>query len=334
MTPARTPVIAITGYLGAGKTSLLNHLLRQPGARLGVIVNDFGQLNVDATLLSGQVDAAVPISGGCLCCLPDAGGLDDALASLADPRLGLDAILVEASGVANPLTLAGLIHASGVRGVRPAGVIEVIDAVEHRRTIGSWLQPPARYRAATLVAISKADLVGEEDRDAVLAEIRAVVRERNPEVGFVLAHHGRIDPALVFDIAAREDAQPMLPLVDAAAVGHVHARSASVQVPGPISASALVDLLENPPTGAYRIKGRVSVRGARSAWGYDVHLVGRRVHVEPRVSAPPVGELVAIGLDLDAAAAQVRLDAVAATAGDGPDVNGLNRLQRYRRLSA
>ncbi|MFF0973213.1 UNVERIFIED_CONTAM: GTP-binding protein, partial [Kocuria sp. CPCC 205295] len=76
---ARVPVIALTGHLGAGKTSLLNHLLRAPGARLGVVVNDFGELNVDAALVSGQVDEAASISGGCLCCLPDAGGLDEAL---------------------------------------------------------------------------------------------------------------------------------------------------------------------------------------------------------------------------------------------------------------
>ncbi|WP_278858192.1 GTP-binding protein [Kocuria palustris] len=56
---ARVPVIALTGHLGAGKTSLLNHLLRAPGARLGVIVNDFGELNVDAALVSGQVIDAV-----------------------------------------------------------------------------------------------------------------------------------------------------------------------------------------------------------------------------------------------------------------------------------
>ncbi|WP_240930329.1 GTP-binding protein [Isoptericola sp. BMS4] len=58
---------------------LLNHLLRQPGARVGVVVNDFGDVDVDAGRVTGQVDEPAAISGGCLCCLPDAGGLDDAL---------------------------------------------------------------------------------------------------------------------------------------------------------------------------------------------------------------------------------------------------------------
>ncbi|MFP3589350.1 GTP-binding protein, partial [Paraburkholderia sp. SIMBA_055] len=88
--------------LGAGKTTLLNHLLRAPGARLGVVVNDFGAINVDAALVTGQVDEAAAISGGCVCCLPDSGGLDEALEKLSDPRLRLDAIIIEASGATDP----------------------------------------------------------------------------------------------------------------------------------------------------------------------------------------------------------------------------------------
>ena len=99
---AAIPVIALTGYLGAGKTSLLNHVLRAPGARIGVVINDFGELNVDAALVTGQIDEPASITGGCICCLPDEGGLDDALERLTDPRLGLDAIIVEASGLADP----------------------------------------------------------------------------------------------------------------------------------------------------------------------------------------------------------------------------------------
>jgi len=96
------PVIALTGYLGAGKTSLLNHVLQAPGARIGVVINDFGEINVDAALVTGQVDEPVSIAGGCVCCLPDDGGLDEALEKLTDPRLALDVIIVEASGLADP----------------------------------------------------------------------------------------------------------------------------------------------------------------------------------------------------------------------------------------
>lgn len=175
----RVPVIAITGHLGAGKTTLLNHVLRAPGARIGVIVNDFGALNVDAALTSGQIDEVAGISGGCLCCLPDAGGLDDALKKFAHPRLQLDAIMVEASEAADPVALARLLHFSAVDGIRFGGIVEVIDAVEHFRTVDTWPDPPMRYAAATLVVIGKTDLLPAGERERRIERIGRRVRQRN-----------------------------------------------------------------------------------------------------------------------------------------------------------
>ncbi|ROR95894.1 G3E family GTPase [Salana multivorans] len=353
--PDRVPVVAVTGYLGAGKTSLLNHLLRRPGARLGVVVNDFGELNVDAALVAGQVDEAAAISGGCLCCLPDAGGLDDALERLAQPRLRLDAIIVEASGAAEPLALARLIRFSGVERVRPGGVIEVVDAVAHADTVDVRPEPPARYAAATLVVVGKTDLLPAGERDGVVARIRARVRERNPVAPIVVARRGAVDPALVFDAASDSDPVDELPiarLIREAASGegeghdhggdhtghghghdHVAALAASVRLAGPVSPSELVDLLEDPPPGAYRLKGRVRVRGPRAERGYVVNVVGRSVNVARLTPPPPTGELVAIGVDLDLDAARARLAAVAEATAERPDAGGLRRLSRHRRLS-
>ncbi len=337
-TTGRLPVVAVTGFLGAGKTSLLNHLLRRPGARLGVVVNDFGALNVDAALVTGQVDAAA-ISGGCLCCLPDAGGLDDALERLVDPRLRLDAVLVEASGIAEPLALARLIRYSGVDRVRPGGIVEVVDAVEHFRTVDVLPEPPARYAAATLVVIGKADLLPPEERDAVVARIRARVAAQNPRVTVVVAKGGAIDPALVFDAAGEEDPPDQLPIGALLREGHhghgdhAHAASVSVPLPRPVSPRTLLALFEDPPVGAYRMKGRVRVQEARGARGYAVHLTGRMIHVSPLPEPPVRGELVAIGPELDTSAAQRRLDAVAGSDPGGPEAAGLRLLHRYRRLS-
>ena len=139
---AAVPVILLTGYLGAGKTSLLNHLLRDPDSRVGVVVNDFGSLNVDAALVAGQVDEPIPISGGCVCCLSDTSALEDALASLAQPRLELDAIIVEASGIAEPLILARMVSQWGRHRFHLAGVIDVVDALMHGETVS----PPISAR--------------------------------------------------------------------------------------------------------------------------------------------------------------------------------------------
>lgn len=335
----RVPVIALTGALGAGKTSLMSHLLRAPGARIGVIVNDFGEMNVDAALVTGQVDEAAAISGGCVCCLPDTGGLDAALEKLAHPRLNLDAILVEASGIADPVALGRIVRFSGVERVRLGGIIEVVDAVEHFRTVDTHPEPPLRYAAATLVVVGKTDLLGAAEADAVIERIRERVAMRNPAAMVVVAPHGRIDPSLVFDAATSEEPDDELPLARLLREEshehrhHVHARAVSVRLAAPVSPSALVDLLEAPPAGAYRMKGRVRVRGPRAERGYLVNVVGRTVHVAPLAEPPAPGELVAIGMDLDPTATQERLDEVVSAPATRPDGAGLRRLQRYRRLS-
>jgi G3E family GTPase len=338
--PARTahrvPVIALTGHLGAGKTSLLNHLLRRPGARLGVIVNDFGVLNVDAALVSGQVDQAAAISGGCLCCLPDAGGLDDALENLSRPQLKLDAIIVEASGIAEPLALERLIRLSPVQTIRAGGMVEVIDAVEYFSTVDTFDLPPARLSVPTLVVIGKADLLPEAEREQRINQIIARIRSVNTRAQCIVAERGAIDPDLVFDAAEQEDPPDQLPIAQlireqyAEAHDHTHVKSVSTEVGSSIDPGALVELLENPPAGAYRMKGRVSVAGPEGPVGYRVDVVGRFIDVARLTRRPQPGELVAIGTDLVEDEARARLDEVMSMPdGPLPPSIGLRRLERY-----
>lgn len=196
---AAVPVILLTGYLGAGKTSLLNHLLRDPDSRVGVVVNDFGSLNVDAALVAGQVDEPIPISGGCVCCLSDTSALEDALASLAQPRLELDAIIVEASGIAEPLILARMVSQWGRHRFHLAGVIDVVDALMHGETVDTASAPPVRYAATTLVVVNKLDAIPADQREAVVEAIRSRVHERNPRAHVTGTVFGRLDPQLVLD---------------------------------------------------------------------------------------------------------------------------------------
>ncbi|MBK0419047.1 GTP-binding protein [Leucobacter sp. CSA1] len=342
------PVIALTGHLGAGKTTVLNHLLRRPGARVGVVVNDFGAINVDAGLVTGQVDEAASIAGGCICCLPEAGGLDQALSRLTEPRLRLDAVIVEASGAAEPLALARLIRSSGAEHARPGGLVDVIDAVEHFRTVDTGGLPPARYAAASLVIANKMDLLPPEQRETRLAELTARVRERNPVAPVVPTERGAIDPALVFDVAEAEDPPDQLPiaaLLRSLETGHdghghdaplhEHASAVTARADGPADAGAILDLLEDPPRGVYRLKGCVAVRTPRGGRRYLFNLVGASIHVAPAPprSADGADALVAIGPELDEAEVGARLAAALAPA-DRAAAAGLRRLQRYRRLSA
>ena len=338
------PVIALTGYLGAGKTSLLNHVLRAPGARIGVVINDFGDVNVDAALVTGQVDEPVSIAGGCVCCLPDDGGLDEALEKLTDPRLGLDAIIVEASGLADPVAVSRMIRFSGVERVRPGGVVDVIDALTHFTVVDRGGLPPARYGAASLVVVNKLDQLPEHTRAAEVERIEARVRERNPHAHVVGAIGARIDPALLYDVSESDEGPGQLTFRelllgtddDTAAHAddhdHVHAASVTVTSAGCIDPGTLVDLLEQPPAGVYRLKGTVAVRYRDRPRNYVVNLVGTSIHVATAAPTAQANCLVAIGTHFDTD--QVRASVEAALRPyDGSVTAGLRRLQRYRRLS-
>jgi G3E family GTPase len=336
------PVIALTGYLGAGKTSLLNHVLQAPGARIGVVINDFGEINVDAALVTGQVDEPVSITGGCVCCLPDDGGLDDALEKLADPRLALDVIIVEASGLADPVAVSRLIRFSGVERVRPGGVVDVIDAATHFDVVDGGGAPPARYGAASLVVVNKLDQIPEADRATALERIETRVRERNPHVHVVGTTGARIDPTLLYDVSDADLGSGQLSfrelLLDAAssdhhAHGHVHAASVTSTSDGGVDPGALLDLLEEPPAGVYRLKGTVAVRYRGRTRSYVVNVVGSSIHV---ATAPPTARtncLVAIGTHVDVDGTRTRMQAALRPHDGIVAAAGIRRLQRYRRLS-
>ncbi|MFE3935831.1 CobW family GTP-binding protein, partial [Streptomyces goshikiensis] len=98
------PVVVLTGFLGSGKTTVLNHLLaNRGGTRIGVVVNDFGSIEIDAMSVAGQVgDSMVSLGGGCLCCAVDGSELDAYLEKLAPPPHPHDRFGLLACGLAEP----------------------------------------------------------------------------------------------------------------------------------------------------------------------------------------------------------------------------------------
>jgi G3E family GTPase len=145
----RIPVVVVAGFLGSGKTTLLNHLLTTArGTRIGVVVNDFGAIGIDAMTVAGQVDSTVSLSGGCLCCAVDVTELDGMLARLDSQ---VDVIVVEASGLAEPQAMVKLVLGSENPRIAYGGLVLLVDAAEFPDDLARHL------KVADLVVLNKVD---------------------------------------------------------------------------------------------------------------------------------------------------------------------------------
>ncbi|EUA66888.1 cobW/HypB/UreG, nucleotide-binding domain protein [Mycobacteroides abscessus subsp. bolletii 1513] len=153
------PVTIVSGFLGAGKTTLLNNLLRNTlGVRIGVVVNDFGAINIDAMLVAGQVDSTMTMSNGCLCCSADDDELGGMLTTLAGRDI--DAIVIEASGLAEPLPLVRMVLAATAedRRIGYGGLVTVVDTAQYEDVAVRHPEIAQHLDLADLVVLNKIDL--------------------------------------------------------------------------------------------------------------------------------------------------------------------------------
>ncbi|MBQ1161096.1 GTP-binding protein [Streptomyces sp. A73] len=360
----RIPVVVLAGFLGSGKTTLLNHLLRRArGTRIGAIVNDFGSIEIDAMAVSGQVDSMVSLGDGCLCCAVDTSDMDEVLDVLARPAAGMDVIVIEASGVAEPETLIRMVLASGSPHIVYGGLVEVVDAAEFEAVRARHPELERHVGAADLLVLNKADRVPDERRAALRAELRRL----SPGTPVVPATFGRVDPALLFDRVRRERPPIEQLSFDSLLYGdgdndgdgeehghvtvgdesehgcggeeshaaHLHAAYESVEFVSdrPLDPRRFLDFLDARPDGLYRIKGYLDFGAADPANVYEVHAVGgflRFAPERPSRSKERRTELVMIGSGVDGAALHDGLSAcVVAPEGPGPDERAMWGVLRY-----
>lgn len=158
-------VTVVAGFLGAGKTTLVNHLLEHAdGRRLGVMVNDFGALNIDQSLINERRDDLITLSNGCVCCSLQ-GELSSSIESLiARKGQQLDHLLIECSGVSDPERVVNVLYYPRIRSkARLEGVITLMDAALDYDALSPALRHlvSSQIENADLVMINKSDLVDE-----------------------------------------------------------------------------------------------------------------------------------------------------------------------------
>ncbi|WP_439364592.1 CobW family GTP-binding protein [Bradyrhizobium sp. DASA03005] len=188
------PVLLVTGFLGAGKTTVVNHLLAHAdGRRIAAVVNDFGAINIDAELIAGASDGVVSLANGCICCSLE-GDLLRTLATLLrrDPKP--DYIVIETSGVADPADIVrNLMDPVILREAPLETVLCVIDAGTPPSALDDAVLR-SQLRVADIVALSKLDLADA----AAGTRMREAIRAQRVPAVVVEANHGEIPSALLF----------------------------------------------------------------------------------------------------------------------------------------
>lgn len=270
------PLTIIGGYLGAGKTTLVNHLLRHAdGLRLAVLVNEFGSLSIDADLIETQDKDIISIAGGCVCC---SYGNDLTLALMDMTQLDPppDHVLLEASGVALPGAIAGSV--SLLQGYSLDGILTLCNA----ETIREQAEAPyigdtitRQIADADLLILNKTDLIPEAEAGTVTDWLR----RQGPRAEIVPAMHGIVPPAAL--LRSFMDRPRTLP---ERGTHHAPYRTLTLPIETPVDPEALAKALANPALGLVRAKGFVKgVEGTSHA----IQVVGRRWDVSPAPGTPP-----------------------------------------------
>ncbi|MCY4368358.1 MAG: GTP-binding protein [bacterium] len=208
VTAARKPrVTVLTGYLGAGKTTLVNHILSTDhGHRIAVIVNEAGEIGIDGDLIVSSDEEIIELANGCVCCtLSVRNDLTTMLSRLLARPDPPDYILIEASGVADPVPITQALFVEEIADtVQLDGILTLVDA-EHVTMHFDGFGPDRsssrvvdQILCADRILLNKTDLVTEDTCE----EVEQRVREFNTTAPIIRTSYARVDPGRILDIGA------------------------------------------------------------------------------------------------------------------------------------
>lgn len=195
------PVTIITGFLGSGKTTLLNHILQNFDAfRVAVLVNEFGDINIDSQFLVTVEQDMVELTNGCICCTIN-DDLMQAVYRVLEKRDQIDYLVVETTGVADPLPITLTFLGTELRELtRLDSILTVIDAETFEPNLFNSQAAMSQVAYGDILLLNKTDLVSPERLEAVEAGIRTF-RE---DVRILHAQHGQVPLPLIIDVKAGE----------------------------------------------------------------------------------------------------------------------------------
>ena len=197
------PVTLLTGFLGSGKTTVLNHILKQPlMAETAVIVNEFGEIGLDHLLVESATDDIVLLNSGCLCCTVR-GDIADTLLNLFVGRASrkvphFSRVVIETTGLADPAPILHTLISDPLVAARYSldGVVTTVDAVNGAGTLDRQPEAVKQAAVADRLLLTKADLAEPVQAAALQARLAAL----NPSAPILPVAQGEIDPAILFNL--------------------------------------------------------------------------------------------------------------------------------------
>jgi G3E family GTPase len=309
-TPDVLPVVLVSGFLGAGKTTLMRHLTldaRRRGLRASVIVNEFGAADVDSHILrEADAELIASIAGGCACCT----GQDDLLETLLEitsrpPQLRPDVILMESSGLADPILLLDVLTAAPLlRSVRIAALVSVVDSAswnEWAANLGPLLR--RQVQLADWLLLNKSDLAPA----AQLARIEELLHNLNPQARRMRTQQAQFDLEPFWQHVQNAPQSTLKPGQSEVNVSaHMLSHSVVCPLPHPIERARLEAALQGLNPDVWRAKGFVRLRGEGELQlvQYTGGANGGRYHIAPfylsHGAIEPETSLVFLGANLDA----------------------------------
>jgi G3E family GTPase len=314
----RIPVSLLTGFLGSGKTTLINALVRQTGwADTAVIVNELGEIGLDHLLVESADDNVVLLDSGCLCCALQ-GGLKETLADLfvrrvkgSVPRFAR--VIVETTGIADPGPIANSLVADALLKAefRLATIATTVDAKHGEKTLETEPEALRQIALADLLLITKTDLVEEISVERLNARLASI----NPPASRLVATKGDLSPAQLFapsesNFASKGGALGLWNSGRYTLLGRDHrngVESVSMVLDGPTTWAGLAAwttlVAEHFGDTMLRVKGIVEVVDTGYHGPVAIHGIGRYFHPPERLHRWPSDDhrsrLVCIGRKLD-----------------------------------